>query len=344
MISAQNLDGSTPQKSNKPTLEGMEAFLRHCLMRAPTEGEVEAGRRILERLPRNQHSKFESLMLTSGRQELELYEWLLGKNTPQAARIVANEYIDRFGETEGTIKRVIQALIPKGRANSWEDLDLNITLFCKQFNVVNCFDKYRHLIFFDNIRFLLNELPQRKDYKPDKEKYYFVTCDFCWRSVPRISTCKNRPLCDVHNVDSTNREYRRRKRLAVRAYEIWNVILNSVPGLKWVRNNTNIDPQEFYLNMCRDKNGYLPYLAEYLESLCLPLTSPKDIIMALEHGIYLNKMSPVIHQAWEAHVEFLAENLFWMYHRTLFVAEAWLQADAECKPRGRGKAYRDSYI
>lgn len=337
MISTQNLNSSTPPKSHKLTRNGVEDYLRFVLQRSPTAREVEASQRIIEMLPKNQEEKFESLMLTPGNQEIELYERLLGKNTLQAARIIADEYICRFGEQEEIAKELLQAMIPKGRASSWDDLDLHITSLCKPFTetLESFINKVKRLHFFDSIRYLLRELPQRKDYRPENEKYHFTTCSFCWRSAPRSSTHNRRPLCDVHNIDSTNSEYRRRKRLAKRIHDIWSNILNTVPSLRWVRENTSINPQDFYLDMCRYKGGYLPYLSDYLHSLLLPLNCPKDVILALEHGVYLSKMSPAKRHAWDRHIDFLANNLYWKYHGTIFIAEAWLQADAECKPRGK---------
>jgi hypothetical protein len=338
MISGKRMKAANPQKSNKPTFESMEAFLRNCLMRDPTEGEVVAGVRIVERLPRNQYEKFESLMLTPGGNELELYERLLGKNTFLAAKVIADEYVARFGQNDGSVKEMMQAFVPNNRFNSWEDLDLNITSFCKSFTLrlESHIDKYKNIVFIDNIRFLLRELPHQKDYAQEKEIYEFVPCSFCWRHVPCKTTQKRRSLCDEHvKLKKWEPEYRRRKRLIERVTGIWLHIIKTVPGVKWVRNNMEINPQDFYLNMCVEKKGYLPHLAKHLASLQMSINSPKDVILALEHGVRLDTMLPAMRQAWEDHVDFLAKNFDYKYIWTIFRAEAWLQANAECKPRGR---------
>ncbi|MDR1397680.1 MAG: hypothetical protein LBJ14_08115, partial [Desulfarculales bacterium] len=119
---------------------------------------------------------------------------LAGKNTMQVAHFLAEEFVNRFGEDWGTKTEVAKKLLPRGRASSWGTLDRNITTFCKQFYTTWQTDTDK-VKFFDEVRFVLEALPQKLDYKPVEHKAeygtredmaeHFVFCSLCWRSVAR---------------------------------------------------------------------------------------------------------------------------------------------------------------
>lgn len=305
--------------------------------------------------------KLEHLMDSPGRHELELRQRLLGKNTLQAAKILAKEFVKRFGEKDGTEDKVAQALLPASRATSWEDLDRNITLFCKRFYAewdvfVTSEDGTEQKIgeiqrnddeqveFFDRVRYVLYSLPRQKDYKlPDKKAEYttpseiarnFVPCFLCWRSVARKPHEKKTPLCHSHDLPSTHPEYRRRKRLRERMLEIQRELKRTVKTPAWVKQNTKIHPRDFFASMCISPNGYFPYLVEYLASLNMALFPLEDIMKALEHPVYFEKLSDLMKEAWQFHFDDLGAYFELNYNR-LIRAEAWLQAEAEYKHGGK---------
>lgn len=296
-----------------------------------------------------------------GRNELELRERLLGKNTLQAGRIIAEEFISRFGETSGTVEEVTKRLLPAGRATRWEDLDLSINLFCKQYYaewelVAQFPDGTEHVLgksqrygdeeveFFDRVRFVLYSLPRQKDYKlPEHKAEYttpsdlarnFVPCFLCWRSVARKPREKKTPLCHSHDLPSTHAEYRRRKRLRTRMLEIKRELRKTVHTPAWVKENTKIHPRDFFASMCISPNGYFPHLVRYLASLNMPLDYPEDIMRALEHPVYFDKLSNLMKEAWQFHFDDLGAYFELNYDR-LLRAEAWLQAEAEYQHGGK---------
>lgn len=310
-------------------------------------------------LPENQE-KLEHLMQTPGRHELELRERLLGKNTLQAGKILAEEFVRRFGEQDGTVADVAKKLLPSARATTWEDLDRNITLFCKRFYAVwdvlatgedgteQRVGEIRRnddaqVEFFDRVRYVLYSLPRQKDYKlPEQKAGYttpsdiarnFVPCFLCWRSVARKPREKKTPLCHSHDLPSTHPEYRRRKRLRERMLEIQRELKRTVKTPAWVKQNTKIHPRDFFASMCISPNGYFPHLVQYLASLGLPLNQLEDIMQALEHPVYFDKLSDLMKDAWQFHFDDLGAYFELNYNR-LIRAEAWLQAEAEYKHGG----------
>ncbi len=314
-------------------------------------------------LPEDQ-KKLEHLMDSPGRHELELRERLLGKNTLQTGKILAKEFVRRFGEEDGTADEVAKKLLPAGRATRWEDLDRSITLFCKRFYAtwdifVTGEDGVEQQIgeilrnddaqveFFDRVRYVLYSLPRQRDYKlPEQKSEYttpsdiarnFVPCFLCWRSVARKPREKRTPLCHSHDLPSTHSEYRRRARLRDRMLEIQRKLKVTVKNPAWVKQNTKIHPRDFFASMCIIPNCYFPYLVQYLKSLNMPLDQPEDIMKALEHPIYFDKLSDLMKEAWQFHFDDLGAYFELNYSR-LIQAEAWLQAEAECKHGGFRKA------
>lgn len=304
--------------------------------------------------------KLDLLMGSPGRHELELRERLLGKNTLQAGKILAEEFVRRFGENDGTAEEVAKSLLPAGRATTWGDLDRNITLFCKRFYAqweiaVQIDDGEERVLgeisrnddeqveFFDRVRYVLDSLPRQKDYKlPEHRAEYttpsaisrnFTTCFLCWRSVARKPREKKTPLCHIHDLPSTHPEYRRRKRLRASMLRMRRELEKCVPTPAWVKDNTRIHPRDFFASMCISPNGYFPYLVRYLASLGMPLNYPEDIMRALEHPVYFDKLTDLMKDAWQFHFDDLGA-YFELNYRRLLTAEAWLQAEAEYKHGG----------
>lgn len=317
---------STPQKSNLPLDQKLELFLR-----------------------------------SSAKGETALRDALIGKNSIQAVKIIAAEFERRFEGKGRTAQDIIRQLAPRGKAVSWLTLDKNITGMCQGFSqMADMLERqrkflgegwedmpevqHRQIDFFDKVRFVIQSLPKRKDYKlSEKAADYsaandkargFETCFLCWRSVPRTKQEKKTPLCYVHDMMSTSKEYRRRKNMRQRMLEIYAELEAEIPTPAKVRQENKIHPRDFYFRQIRRLNGYFPALAEYLYELILRVESPDDLIRALEHPIPFKKLTDEEKAAWEFHFGDFGAYFELNYERML-LAEAWLRAEAEYRHGGR---------
>lgn len=306
-------------------------------------------------------NRLDELMRGPGAQELELRNRLLGKNTVQAARIIAEEFVARFGECSGTLEYIVKKLLPLGRAARWEDLDLQINLFCKRFyaewEIVTQYpDGSEKLLgitqpygeaqveFMDRVRFVLYSLPRQRDYKPSEKKASyrsdaemadnFATCFLCWRSVLRKPFEKKTPLCALHSMESTLPEYRSRKEMRKKMLEIKDQLRKVVLTPAWVKENTKIHPRDFFATMCISPEGFFPFLVEHLRNQNMPLTTPEEIMEALEHPVDFKSLSEAELAAWQFHFADLGAYFERNYDR-LLTAEAWLQAEVEHKRGGK---------
>lgn len=271
-----------------------------------------------------------------------------GKNTLELARILADVFVARFGEHRGGKGEILKCLLPKGRAGSWSDLDRHITSFCKQFHL----DHERHteiIQFLDELRFVIEALPQRQDYKPPEDKeeyptpkeaaYHFVMCSLCWRAVARRPLEKKTPLCHIHDLPSTQSEYRRRARMRRLVEERKLELVKSLPSLWELRRQHGRDLEKYLQGLCLGSHSSLPYLASYLQSLgkapaCLSLQTKRDIVEALEYPVYLHKLSPHIQEAWGCYFADRA-TYFKLLYVKLLTAEAWLAEDAKRQHGGK---------
>ncbi len=93
-------------------------------------------------------------------------------------------------------------------------------------------------------------------------------------------------------------------------------------------------PAGYVWALCVDKNSPLPYLVTYLQSLDMPLDSVENIVRALEHPVYLDKLAAPVRQAWEFYFEDRGAYLERHFTQVL-LAEAWLRADAEHQHGGK---------
>ena len=322
-------NGSTPQKSNLPADRKLERFLR-----------------------------------SSAKDEVALRDALIGKNSVQAVKIIAAEFERRFEGKGRTAKDIIRALAPRGKAVSWIALDKNITDLCQGFSqMADMLERqrkflgegwedmpevqHRQIAFFDKVRLILRSLPRKKDYKlPEEFTDYstasdkargFETCFLCWRSVPRTRQEKKTPLCYVHDIMSTSKEYRRRKNMRKRMLEILSELEVDIPNPADVRKENKLHPRDFYLREIRVLNGHFPALAEYLYELNPRVETPDDLVRALEHPSPFDKLTDTEKAAWNFHFEDFGAYFELNYERIL-LAEAWLRAEAEYKHGGVRKS------
>jgi len=278
-------------------------------------------------------------------EQSELQQFFDGKNTLETARILANVFVASFGERWGTQRDILQSLLPKGRAGTWGELDRNINSFAKRFYEQDE-EKIRLL---DEVRFAIQNLPQRQDYKPIAGKenypspqdtaYHFVLCSLCWRAVARRPLEKKPPLCHIHDLPSTNAEYRRRARMREQVEQRRFQLVKALPSLWTLRQEHKIDLDGYLQGLCLDPDSPLPYLARYLHSLScppldLPLQTTKDIMEALEYPVYSQKLPPHIQEAWNCYLDDRSQH-FRLNYVKLLTAEAWLEVDAKRQHGGK---------
>ena len=216
-------------------------------------------------------------------------------------------------------------------------LDRNMNHFCKQF-YENWQEHQDKIEFFDKVRNALEALPMRQDYKlPEKRAEYptseeaaahFATCSLCWHSVYRRPLEKKTPLCHLHDMPSNLPEYRKRARIKKQTEVIRLSLLKSLPPLALVKQVQGAELNAYLLSLCLNPSGSLAYLAKYLHSLSMPLSSGKEILQALEHPIYFKRISSLEAAAWEYHFEDKGKH-FKLNYIKILTAEAWLKAETE---------------
>lgn len=248
----------------------------------------------------------------------------------------------------------MKLLLPGGRANTWSDLDRHINHFCRQF-YPNHKENAERILLLDEVRFVIQNLPQRQDYKPNdgKEKYstpletsyHFVICSLCWRSVARQPLEKKTPLCHIHDLPSTNAEYRRRARMKSQVEHTKLQLVKALPTLWELRQEHQAEQEhktdlnEYLQGLCLNPDGSLPYLARYLQSLAsphlnLPLQTARDILQALEYPVYLHKLPSHIQEAWDCYLDDRSKH-FRLNYVKVITAEAWLMVNSQCQHGGK---------
>jgi hypothetical protein len=274
-----------------------------------------------------------------------LHKLFAGKNTLEAARVLADIFVTRFGQAWGVRGEILKRLLPKGRASSWAELDRHLSSFCRQFYGYE--ENAEKIEFLDKARFVIQSLPQRQDYKLDENKeeyptpeetaYHFATCSLCWRAVMRRPLEKKTPLCHIHDLPSTNSEYRRRARMREQVEQRKLELVKALPGFFGLRHRDNVDLDSYLYGLCLNPDSLL-YLAEYLHSLScpplsLPLQTAKNILEALEHPIY-HRLPPHIREAWDCYLEDRGKH-FKLNYVKILSAEAWLEVDAKRQHGGK---------
>lgn len=280
---------------------------------------------------------------------------LKGKNTIEAAHAISQAFISIFGTKYGTSQKITSKLILRGKSPTWASLDRSLNLFCRQF--YESWEENKDKInFFDEIRFIIQNLPQRQDYKlppqkiefkdPEKAQEYFTICAHCWRTVFKKPLQKVKALCHLHDLPSTHSEYRKRERLKKHQELIKHSLLKSLPPLIHVKQELEAEQKQpinlnkYLQTECLKKDGSLPYLSKYLHSLAqkhgLPLSTGKDILQAWEYPIYQGQIKtiPIWQQAFDFYLTDLGEHFRLNYLRILN-AEAWLRAEAEHSHGGK---------
>ena len=276
--------------------------------------------------------------------EYALMERLFGKNTIQAARIIAEEFVARFGTISGTVDLLTRRLMPSGRASTWADLEGRIFEICKwdmgAWEIAHLDEKLLNIeeeLFLYRVVDVILALPKKRDYIRSENKIdfndpksiadNFTTCELCWRSVPRLTHRKKIHLCHLHDIPSTAPEYRRRKRFQENIHRIAIRLKNCMPPPLVVGRRYGVRPDIYTMELCLSPDGPLTYLVDYLKSLKMPLRTGEDFLRALEHPVYWDKLDERLTRAWEFY--FGDRGIYFEWHYTRIVlAEAWLRAEA----------------
>lgn len=187
-------------------------------------------------------------------------------------------------------------------------------------------------------------MPKRRDYKasekqagsddPKRIAEGFVTRELCWRSVPSLVHTKKIHLCHLHDIQSTSPGYRRQKYLQKYVDGILEQLNQNVGTPKIAAQKFGYRPAGYVWALCVDANSPLRYLVEYLQSLAMPLDSVENVVRALEHPVYLDKLDESLNRAWKFYFEDRSAYRERHYERVLLV-EAWLRADAEHQHGGK---------
>jgi len=137
-------------------------------------------------------------------------------------------------------------------------------------------------------------------------------------------------LCHLHDIQSTSPEYRRRKHLKRFIGDIVALLKKAIKPPHEVK----CHPAWYVRALCVSEDSYLHYLPKHLKSLKMPLTPVENLVRALEHPVYLEKLDKPVRQAWEFYFEDRGAYLEHHFTRVL-LAEAWLWADAYHKHGGK---------
>ena len=283
--------------------------------------------------------------------EYDLLERLFGKTTRQAARVIAEEFVARFGTVSGTVDLLTKRLSASGRAGTWAELAEKILAVCRHDNgyweIVHLGEERldpEEELFFYRVIDAIDALPKRRDYKVSEKKAVadtpkkivegFVTCELCWRSVPQLIHTKKIHLCHAHDVPSTSPDYRRRKYLQKYVNALFAQLNQNVIPPDRAERELGYHPAGYVWALCVDASSPLQHLVSYLKSLAMPLDSVENVVHALEYPVYLDKLDEPLKQAWEFYFEDRGAYLERHFKRVL-LAEAWLRADAEHKHGGK---------
>lgn len=271
-----------------------------------------------------------------------LQDFLNGKNTIEAARILSEEFVRLFGNEWGNVAQLFGKFLPRGKASTWEMFDRNINLFCRQFYSTQE-DNQEQLNFLDEVRFLITSLPKKHDYKLPEQKqdypspqvaaHHFATCSLCWRAVPRKPLEKKTPLCTLHDIPSNAPEYRKRLRMKKRVEQTKLQLTKSLPPLFPLK-ETGVELNLYIQNLCLSLQSPLSHLVAYLSALNITLGSGEDILRAIEHTPYQGKLTNFLALTWAYYFEDRGEH-FRLNYTKILAAEAWLRVEEDCKHGGK---------
>ena len=239
----------------------------------------------LRGLNKDEIDRIAYFLKSPGKNEFFFLLQMLGKTPAQVRNMMFEEFVRRFGlETQSD---EIKNALPSKRA--WRALDVAVTGFAGSMGVEE------HLQFWDKMRYVLEALPQRKDYgdkysdahesrmvKP-KRGWNYSTCKLCWRRVsynPGVIR-KTGSLCFKHNLPAMHPTYRRHRRLEKDFLNEQQPIVKSLMALV-EECPTEQEAQDMVYSQLTVPDGCLPRLAAYLSGVGHDNT-PESLLWAF-HG------------------------------------------------------------
>lgn len=192
---------------------------------------------------------------------------MLGKTPAQVRNLMIDEFIRRFS-LEAHSDQIKNAFPSK---RSWRALDVALAEFAGSMGADE------HLQFWDRMRYVLEAIPQRRDYgdkysdayedKKDKPKggWSYTTCKLCWRRVafnPGVIR-KTGSLCFKHNLPAMHPIYRRHRRLMDNLSREQHPIVKKLTAL--LKNHPSEgESQALIYSQLTATDGCLPRLAAYM--------------------------------------------------------------------------------
>ena len=288
----------------------------------------------LQRLKANERERIKDFLKNQPKEDFFFLKLLIGTTPAQARNIVIEEFLKRFDL--GYRASQIPNLFPLKR--SWHEMDVAICWLAW------ALDNDEQRQFWDRMRYVLEALPQRKDYvdkyidsheqettRP-KHRWYYMTCRLCWRTVPYKNKVmrKSDGFCFEHNLPATHSIYRKHSRLAgnIRA-ERQLVVEKLMKLFKECSSDEAMCKAE--IACVSTQNDILPHLVEYLnsvghsgdrESILWAFHGPKS---KMTNALYKEAMTEYVHEVLTTKNWFSPDQPACLFSiGELSEAEAWL--------------------
>lgn len=297
----------------------------------------------LHGLNKDEKDRIKYFLKSPAKNEFFFFLQMLGKTPAQVRSIMIDEFIRRFYLESHS--DVIRDELPPQR--SWRTLDVAITHFAGEM------ESDEHLQFWDKMRYILEALPQRKDYRDkyqddQKQRWNFATCKLCWRRVSHNSMRirKTSCYCFKHNIPSTHSLYRRHSRLTRHLLAEQQPIVKKIMAL--VANCTSDDEaHKLMLTHLTTPNDCLPRLVEYLNRVGHDGT--RESLLWAFHGPASEITETRYREGLDQYIQYVldAKDIFDPTQLTFIFsidemsrAEAWLTLlESDGRRKDRGKSY-----
>jgi hypothetical protein len=226
----------------------------------------------LRGLNKNEKDRVDYFLKSPGKKEFFLFRRMLGKTPAQVRNMMVKEFIQRYDLAAYADE--IENAFPSKR--SWRDLDLMIDKFA------GAMDVEEHRLFWDKMRYVLEAIPQHRDYgdkygdahgeqtSRPKRGWKYATCKLCWRIVsynPGVIR-KTASFCFMHNLPAMNPVYRKHRRLLEHLLsEQQPVVKKFMALIEACPSESEAEAQDVVYSQLTAPDGCLPRLAKYLKGI-----------------------------------------------------------------------------
>ncbi|MCC8167151.1 MAG: hypothetical protein LIQ31_13645 [Planctomycetes bacterium] len=222
---------------------------------------------ILRNLNNDEKERISYFLESPAKGEFFILLQMLGKTPAQVRSLMIDEFIRRFGLEAHSDQ--IGSAFPSKR--SWRAMDVALAEFSGSMGVEE------HVQFWDRMRYVLNAIPQRRDYGDNysdphddkrnrpKRGWDFMTCKLCWRRVaynPGVHR-KTGSLCFKHNLPAMHPIYRKHRRLLYSLSSEQQPIVKKLMALA-ENHPAEGDSQAIVYSQLTTTDGCLPRLAAYM--------------------------------------------------------------------------------